>query len=152
MKTNIYIDGFNLYYGCIKGTSYKWLDVAKMCRLLLPKDNIQRIKYFTALALARFAIGKVQIFKIAHLWVKMFIGFHFNSFENCLKIPAVRREEKTQNAGIRKQDSRTRVGEDTHPKTDKEVPEERVVEAAARDTRAAYKVEPRAAAQSEIFM
>jgi hypothetical protein len=48
MKTNIYIDGFNLYYGCVKGTPYKWLDVAKMCRLLLPKDNIRRIKYFTA--------------------------------------------------------------------------------------------------------
>jgi len=48
MKTNIYIDGFNLYFGCVKDTPYKWLDVAKMCRLLLPKDNIQRIKYFTA--------------------------------------------------------------------------------------------------------
>ena len=48
MKTNIYIDGFNLYYGCIKGTPYHWLDVEKMCRLLLPKDNIHRIKYFTA--------------------------------------------------------------------------------------------------------
>ena len=48
MKTNIYVDGFNLYFGCIKDTPYKWLDVAKMCRLLLPKDKIQRIKYFTA--------------------------------------------------------------------------------------------------------
>jgi len=48
MKTNIYIDGFNLYFGCVKDTPYKWLDVAKMCRLLLPKDHIQRIKYFTA--------------------------------------------------------------------------------------------------------
>ena len=48
MKTNIYIDGFNLYFGCIKDTPYKWLDVAKMCHLLLPKDHIQRIKYFTA--------------------------------------------------------------------------------------------------------
>ena len=53
MKTNIYIDGFNLYYGCVKGTPYKWLDVAKMCRLLLPKDNIHRIKYFTALVTPR---------------------------------------------------------------------------------------------------
>jgi len=53
MKTNIYIDGFNFYYGCIKGTSYHWLDVGKMCRLLLPKDQIHRIKYFTALVEAR---------------------------------------------------------------------------------------------------
>jgi len=53
MKTNIYIDGFNLYYGCIKDTSYHWLDVSKMCRLLLPNDRIHRIKYFTALVSAR---------------------------------------------------------------------------------------------------
>jgi uncharacterized LabA/DUF88 family protein len=53
MKTNIYVDGFNLYYGCIKDTPYHWLDVGKMCRLLLPKDQIHRIKYFTALVEAR---------------------------------------------------------------------------------------------------
>ena len=53
MKTNIYIDGFNLYYGCIKDTPYHWLNVAEMCRLLLPGDKIQRIKYFTALVTAR---------------------------------------------------------------------------------------------------
>jgi uncharacterized LabA/DUF88 family protein len=53
MKTNIYIDGFNLYYGCIKNTPYHWLDVGKMCQLLLPKDRIHKIKYFTALVKAR---------------------------------------------------------------------------------------------------
>ncbi|HHT9772358.1 TPA: NYN domain-containing protein, partial [Legionella pneumophila] len=26
-RTTIYIDGFNLYYGCLKRTSYKWLDL-----------------------------------------------------------------------------------------------------------------------------
>ncbi|MBC7879420.1 MAG: NYN domain-containing protein [Anaerolineales bacterium] len=53
MKTNIYIDGFNFYYGCIKGTPYHWLDIGKMCSLLLPNDQIHRIKYFTALVEAR---------------------------------------------------------------------------------------------------
>ena len=53
MKTNIYIDGFNLYYGCIKDTPFHWLDVGKMCQLLLPKDRIHKIKYFTALVKAR---------------------------------------------------------------------------------------------------
>lgn len=53
MKTNIYIDGFNLYYGCVKDTPYHWLNLAEMCRLLLPKDKIQRIKYFTALVTSR---------------------------------------------------------------------------------------------------
>jgi len=49
MKTNIYIDGFNLYYGAVKRTPYRWLNLAEMCQLLLPRDKIQRIKYFTAL-------------------------------------------------------------------------------------------------------
>ena len=49
MKANVYIDGFNLYYGAIRGTPYRWLNVAAMCRLLLPHDDVNRIKYFTAL-------------------------------------------------------------------------------------------------------
>lgn len=48
MKIIVYIDGFNLYYGCLKNTPYKWLDINKMCRLLFPNDEIIKIKYFTA--------------------------------------------------------------------------------------------------------
>ncbi len=44
----VYVDGFNLYYGAIKGTSYKWLDISKMVQLLLPKNQVLKIKYFTA--------------------------------------------------------------------------------------------------------
>lgn len=53
MRTNVYIDGFNLYYGCLKGTPYRWLDVRKLCELLLPKHQIHRIRYFTAMVTAR---------------------------------------------------------------------------------------------------
>jgi len=49
VRVNVYIDGFNLYYGAVKRTSYRWLNIAEMCRLLLPRDQIQQIKYFTAL-------------------------------------------------------------------------------------------------------
>ena len=31
MKIHSYIDGFNLYYGALKGTPYKWLDLWKFC-------------------------------------------------------------------------------------------------------------------------
>lgn len=48
-KTNVYIDGFNLYYGCLKGTPYRWLDLDALCAKLLPKSTINRIRYFTAL-------------------------------------------------------------------------------------------------------
>lgn len=49
MKTNVYVDGFNFYYGAVRGTPYKWLNIAAMCQRLLPNDQINRIKYFTAL-------------------------------------------------------------------------------------------------------
>ena len=49
MRTNVYIDAFNLYYGCIRGTSNGWLDIAALCRVMLPRDSIHKIRYFTAL-------------------------------------------------------------------------------------------------------
>jgi len=48
MATNVYVDGFNLYYGCLKGTPYKWLDLQALCAVMLPNDQIKRIRYFTA--------------------------------------------------------------------------------------------------------
>lgn len=48
MKTSVYVDGFNLYYGCLRGTAYKWLDVSALCRKVFSKAQINRIRYFTA--------------------------------------------------------------------------------------------------------
>jgi len=53
MKTIIYVDGFNLYYGALKGTPHKWLDLLKLSQLLLPEHDIIGIKYFTARVSAR---------------------------------------------------------------------------------------------------
>jgi uncharacterized LabA/DUF88 family protein len=53
MITNVYIDGFNFYYGAVKGTRYKWLDFAALCQILLPQHQIKRIYYFTALVDSR---------------------------------------------------------------------------------------------------
>ncbi len=52
-KTNVYVDGFNLYYGCLKGTPYKWLDLSKLCNALLKGNEVNRIRYFTARVRAR---------------------------------------------------------------------------------------------------
>lgn len=38
-RTNIYIDGFNLYFECLKKTTYKWLDIAALCNRLLNTSN-----------------------------------------------------------------------------------------------------------------
>lgn len=53
MKTIVYVDGFNLYYGALKRTPYKWLNIMTLCNFLLPKNQIVGIKYFTALVTAR---------------------------------------------------------------------------------------------------
>jgi uncharacterized LabA/DUF88 family protein len=52
-RTWVYVDGFNLYYGALKGTGHRWLDIAAFCRLLLPRNDVRRIKYFTARVTSR---------------------------------------------------------------------------------------------------
>jgi hypothetical protein len=53
LRTCVYIDAFNLYYGALKGTPYRWLDLEALCRNLLPRNEIVLIRYFTALVKAR---------------------------------------------------------------------------------------------------
>ena len=49
MRTRVYVDGFNLYYGALKGTPFKWLDPVELSRQLLPKEcTVDRLRYFTA--------------------------------------------------------------------------------------------------------
>jgi uncharacterized LabA/DUF88 family protein len=52
-RTFVYVDGFNLYYGAVKDTALKWLNIRRLCELLLPGYSIERIKYFTARVSAR---------------------------------------------------------------------------------------------------
>ncbi len=55
LRTNVYVDGFNLFFGALKGrgAGYKWLDVGLLCRRLLPGNQVERIRYFTARVSAR---------------------------------------------------------------------------------------------------
>ena len=48
MITNLYIDGFNLYYRALKDTPFRWLDLRKMAAALFPEDTIHKVCYFTA--------------------------------------------------------------------------------------------------------
>lgn len=62
VKTRIYIDGYNFYYGCLRGTSLKWLDLLKLFKehvlpsvyaeidgqKIIPDLNDLSVKYFTA--------------------------------------------------------------------------------------------------------
>jgi hypothetical protein len=48
-RTIVYIDGFNLYYGAVRGSAFKWLNLQRFFQLLRPHDNIVKVHYFTAL-------------------------------------------------------------------------------------------------------
>ena len=39
MRTYIYIDGFNFYYGAVKGTPFKWLDFRAFFTCILKSHN-----------------------------------------------------------------------------------------------------------------
>lgn len=69
LRTRIYIDGYNLYYGCLKNTNYKWLDLEKLFfGKILPSVVIEEngikysfspadkcLKYFTATIIEKAA-------------------------------------------------------------------------------------------------
>jgi hypothetical protein len=67
MKTTIYIDGYNLYYGRLRNTQFKWLDVvalfSNMALTIEPKSAVIAVKYFTAPALTKFVRHSAESMK-----------------------------------------------------------------------------------------
>jgi uncharacterized LabA/DUF88 family protein len=58
-KTGVYVDGYNLYYGRLRGSAYKWLDLVKLIEGILSRrdqnESLECVHLFTAPALANFA-------------------------------------------------------------------------------------------------
>ena len=53
LRTNVYVDAFNVYYGCTKDTSYRWLNLARLCEVMLTNSTINQIKVFTGIVKPR---------------------------------------------------------------------------------------------------
>ena len=45
-RSIIYVDGFNLYYGAIRGGAHKWLDLQRYVTMIRKGDDIRQIHYF----------------------------------------------------------------------------------------------------------
>ncbi len=68
MKTRVYIDGYNLYYGVLKRSPFKWLDPIKLvelcCQIAAPQTILNKLngicetKYFTAKVLNNSAFDR----------------------------------------------------------------------------------------------
>jgi uncharacterized LabA/DUF88 family protein len=48
-----YVDGFNLYYGLRDscdgaGIRWRWIDIPRLCRMIVPEVEVTHLKYFTA--------------------------------------------------------------------------------------------------------
>lgn len=60
MRSIIYVDGYNLFYGCLKHSADKWLDLKNLIfdRILYaqnPRSELVKIKFFTADIKAKIA-------------------------------------------------------------------------------------------------
>lgn len=49
LKTIVYVDGFNLYYRLLRNyPDSKWVDPSELARRTLPKNDVTKVRYFTA--------------------------------------------------------------------------------------------------------
>ena len=134
-KTIVYIDGFNLYYGLLKGTKCKWLDLAKFARNLLSAEHeIVSVKYFTACTLTyphdSAAVERQNIYLQALLTlpdVKVVKGFFK---KNKVLMPAA--EEGCRNCGV-PQNGLVRVVKLEEKRSDVNMAVEMMVDAAKSD-------------------
>lgn len=69
MKTRIYVDGYNLYYGCLKNTPFKWLDLVKLFESSILPNSLPKgyglpyvdVRYFTAPISGRAAMDNNSV-------------------------------------------------------------------------------------------
>lgn len=91
MFTNVYVDAFNLYYGCLKDTPYRWLDLETLSGLLVPGHTIRRIRYFTAVVESRPGDPRQQQRQQAYIRALRTIPHltvHYGSFlTNAVRLP-----------------------------------------------------------------
>ncbi len=88
MITNVYVDGFNLYYRALKDGPFRWLDLRRLAEALLPRDDIQRISYFTARLDARPGNPnqpRRQLVYLRALQTLPGVEIHFGAFRSGIK-------------------------------------------------------------------
>lgn len=67
LRSGLYVDGLNLYYGALRRSAHKWLDIEKFGQLLLPNDEVVLVRYFTAMVNARKDDPRIPVRQFTYL-------------------------------------------------------------------------------------
>lgn len=91
VRTTVYIDGFNFYYGASKRWGCKWVDLRSMVESLLPNNHVNSIKLYTALLSPRITSPDAPMDQLAyhralelHSGIEITLG-HFLSHTQSVK-------------------------------------------------------------------
>ncbi|WP_332851355.1 NYN domain-containing protein [Duganella sp. S19_KUP01_CR8] len=80
-RTVAYVDGYNLYYGRLRGTRFKWLDIVKLFEALLVQrdqnETLEKVIFFTAPAFATHGTASVAAQSAYHRALKAIYGDRF---------------------------------------------------------------------------
>ena len=93
MGTIVYVDGFNLYYGSLKRTSLKWLNLEAFCQKMLPAESITHVRYFTARVSGKVDGGAPlrQATYLRALGTLPSVSIHYGNFlSNTTRMPLAR--------------------------------------------------------------
>lgn len=64
MRTAVFIDGYNVFYGLLAGTPYKWLNLSLLlthiCRVQDPTAIIETVNYYTSSVIPHLATRGIE--------------------------------------------------------------------------------------------
>jgi len=86
VRTIVYIDGYNLYYGRLKHSTHKWLDVHELfsgyiLKAQSPESTIHKIKYFTADIRAKIATHGQDAQKAQNSYLRALVTLYPDTIE-----------------------------------------------------------------------
>lgn len=85
MRTIVYIDGFNFYFGVLKNTAYKWLDIVGLvkhvCHIQNPTLDVVAVKFFTAPVITRVATQGEKALQSQQSYFKALLNTHPETIE-----------------------------------------------------------------------
>jgi len=74
LRTACFVDGYNVYYGLVHGTAFKWLDltslIEKVLRVQSPQNSLAKVYYFTSPVLPLLASKGTASHEAQHTYIR----------------------------------------------------------------------------------